>query len=282
MIDAHKGNLSIATACKALEVSDRGYRKWKKREPKQFDPLLRKEIHAIKEKHSLYGYRRVTHQLKRKGHKVNHKTVLKMMRQEKLIVVKKRFKPKTTHSNHNLKRYPNLLLDFEPKAINQVWVTDITYIYIGNKFAYLALVMDRYSRRIVGWELSWNVDTQLTLSALHRAVALRGVENIKGCIHHSDHGVQYLSASYINKLNDLGMLPSMGEVGNSYDNAHAESLNKTIKYEEVYPNEYETFEEAYNAIKKYVEVYNEDRLHSKIGYKPPIEFEQILNMGEYC
>lgn len=277
MIEAKREDLSITSACKALEVSDRGFRKWKNRKPNQDDPVLLKEIHNIKEKHHLYGYRRVTHSLRRKGHIINHKKVLRLMKEESLIVVRKKFKPKTTQSNHGFKRYPNLLADFQPTAINQVFVSDITYIHIGTKFGYLALVMDLYSRRIVGWELSLNVDAQLTLSALNRAVALRG--DLSECIHHSDHGVQYLCKAYIERLAELGMKPSMGEVGNSYDNAFAESLNKTIKYEEVYPSEYETFEEAYRGIKEFVEVYNKERLHSSIGYKPPIEMEeeQMLN-----
>lgn len=283
MIDTQRSNLSITTACKAVKVSDRGFRKWKRRIPILEDPKLLNEIHKIKEKHFLYGYRRVTHALRRNGHIINHKKVLRLMKKERLIVVRKKFKPKTTQSNHKLKRYPNLLVDFQPTSINQAFVSDITYIYVGNKFAYLALIMDLHSRRIVGWELSWNVDAQLTLSALNRAVTLRGVENVKGCIHHSDHGVQYLCDAYMIRLKELGIKPSMGEVGNSYDNAFAESLNKTIKYEEVYPSEYETFEEAYNGIEKYVEVYNKDRLHSKIGYKPPIELEQTKQISiEVC
>ncbi len=284
MIDTERGDLSIITACKAIGVSDRGFRKWKRRIPTPENPKLLNDIHQIKEKHFLYGYRRVTHALRREGHTINHKKVLRLMKKERLTVVKKRFKPKTTQSNHKLKRYPNLLENFHPTAVSQAIVSDITYIYIGNKFAYLALIMDLYSRRIVGWELSWDMDAGLTLSALNRAVTLRGAKNIKGSIHHSDHGVQYLCDAYITKLKELGMLPSMGEVGNSYDNAFAESLNKTVKYEEVYPNEYETFEEAYKGIEKYVEVYNEDRLHSKIGYKPPIELEEtiIIKMKGCC
>ena len=140
--------------------------------------------------------------------------------------------------------------------------------------------MDLYSRKIVGWDLSRNVDTTLTLTALNNAVRLRGSGNLKGCVHHSDHGVQYLSGVYMDKLHELGMLPSMGEIGNSYDNAHAESLNKTIKWEEVWINEYETFEQAYECIAAFIKKYNAKRLHSSIGYVPPDELEQQkLNTG---
>ena len=173
-----------------------------------------------------------------------------------------------------LKRYPNLLIGFVPMAINQAFVADITYVPIGQVFAYLAQIMDLYNRKIVGWDFSWDPDRYLTLSALNRAIKLRGMKNLKGCIFHSDHGSQYLCRDHITRIKEIGMRPSMGEVGNSYDNAFAESLNKTIKCEAVYPNEFESFGEAYQSIKKHINLYNGRRLHSKIGYLPPDEFEK--------
>jgi putative transposase len=274
MIAANKQPLSIAKMSRLLDVSESGYRKWSSREPKGYDPKLISEIHRIKEEFFFYGYRRVDEELRRRGYKVNHKRVLRLMRKEKLIVVKRKVTPKTTQSNHSFKRYPNLLDAFVPSAINQAWVSDITYVPIGNKFAYLATLMDLWSRKIVGWHLSWEMDRYLTLTALYKAVQLRGFRNLQDCICHSDHGSQYLCGDYITKLNDLGMKPSMGEVGNSYDNAFAESLNKTIKYEAVYPNEFETFEEAKKAIADHIKLYNQRRLHSGIGYLPPDEFEK--------
>ena len=158
-------------------------------------------------------------------------------------------------------------------------MADITYVVCGHIFLYLALVMDLFSRKIVGWELSREVDTDLTMAALNKAVESSGT--VEGCIHHSDHGSQYLAAAYIERLGELGMMPSMGEVGNSYDNAFAESLNKTIKNEEVWINEYDTFEQAYEGIEEFVKKYNERRLHSSIGYVPPNEYEQQqLNTGK--
>ena len=274
MIAAHERELSIAQIAPLLVVSESGYRKWKSQEPKENDPQLIAEIHAIKEECFFYGYRRVDEELRRRGHEVNHKKVLRLMREEKLIVVRKKVTPKTTNSNHSFKRYPNLLAEFVPTAINQAWVSDITYVPIGNKFAYLATLMDLWSRKIVGWHLSWEMDRYLTLTALNNAVKLRRAENLQGCICHSDHGSQYLCGDYIARLNDLGMRPSMGEVGNSYDNAFAESLNKTIMYEAVYPNEFETFGEAWKAIADHIKLYNQKRLHSGIGYQPPDEFEK--------
>jgi len=271
---ADEQDLSIAQMAPLLPVSESGYRKWNSRESKEEDRQLILEIHAIKEEFFFYGYRRVDEELRRRGHKTNHKKVLRLMREEKLIVVKKKVKPKTTNSNHSFRRYPNLLADFVPIDINQAWVSDITYVPIGNKYAYLATLMDLWSRKIVGWYLSWEMDRYLTITALKNAVKLRGADGLHGCICHSDHGSQYLCGDYIARLNELGMKPSMGEVGNSYDNAFAESLNKTIKYEAVYPNEFETFEEAWKAIADHIRLYNKRRLHSGIGYLPPDEFEK--------
>jgi putative transposase len=228
---------------------------------------------------SRYGYRRVTKELHRRGTNVNHKKIRRLMKEKNLLVKRKRTKPKTTDSGHSLQRYPNLIEHKNIAEINQVWVADITYVVCGHVFLYLALIMDLFSRKIVGWELSRNVDTELTLAALNKAAQHRG--NVEGCIHHSDHGSQYLAEIYVEKLKELGVTPSMGQIGNSYDNAFAESLNKTIKNEEVWINEYDTFEQAYEAIEKFVKKYNERRLHSSIGYVPPNEFEQQrLNMAK--
>jgi len=277
-----KSSLPVSKASQVLEVTPRAYNKWLNRE-EFMDPnqKIRKEIHNITLEFPKYGYRRVTHTLKRKGEEVNHKRILRLMREEKLLVKRKKSTPKTTQSNHNLPRCKNLAKETVVTAPNQVWVSDITYISLEGGFVYLALIMDLFSRMIVGWDLSRDVDTNLTLNALNKAVKLRGIRKVKGCIHHSDHGVQYLSGVYTKRLSKLGMLPSMGEIGNSYDNAHAESLNKTIKNEEVWINEYQTLEELYYNIKEFIEKYNKKRLHSSIGYKPPIEFEkeQILNTG---
>jgi transposase InsO family protein len=276
MITTYHDDIGLEKACTMLDVSKKGFMKWNERSYKEEGTELLAVIHKIKSNFPFYGYRRVTHELHRKGYPMNHKKVLKLLQKENLTVVRKKFKPKTTQSNHELKRYPNLAKSFVPTAINQIVVSDITYVHLRKEFVYLAVIMDRYSRRIIGWDLGRDVDTQLTLNALHMAVKLRGRKAMEGCIHHSDHGVQYLSDRYIHQLNKFGMLPSTGEVGNSYDNAHAESLFKTIKYEEVNVKEYESFEEALKNIADFIgKVYNAKRLHSKLGYKPPIEFEKI-------
>lgn len=264
--------LSKAKGCRVVDISRSGFYK-RPRPPPSLDGVLISEIQQICLKFPRYGYRRVTKQLHRQGTFVNHKKVLALMKRHNILVKTKRRGPKTTDSNHSLRRYPNLVKDKEVTGINQVWVSDITYVVCGRKFLYLALIMDLFSRKIVGWELSWNIDAELTLAALEKAAKGR-VGDLRGCIHHSDHGSQYLSIAYMARLKELGMLPSMGEVGNSYDNAFAESLNKTIKNEEVWLNEYETFNQAYESIARYIEEYNGERLHSSIGYMPPEEFEQ--------
>lgn len=275
-------SIPVNHSCKAFGVSKSAFYQWTNKEHvENADAPVLVKIRSIANEFSRYGYRRITKELHRRNFVVNHKRVHRLMKQNRLLVKRKRTTPKTTNSNHSLKRYPNLAEITVETDVNQVWVADITYVRVADYFAYLALIMDRHSRKIIGWELSRNVDAQLTLSALKMAVESRGKENVKDCIHHSDHGAQYLCGTYIQTLKELGMRPSMGEVGNSYDNAHAESLNKTIKNEEVWINEYETFKEAYESIARFIKTYNKRRLHSSIGYLPPDEFEQQkLNMGE--
>ena len=274
-------SLPTRVACATLEISKSAYYDTKNKEPVvNKDKNILDQIRIIAGDFSRYGYRRMTKELQRNKQVVNHKRVHRIMKEHSLLVKRKRFTPITTQSRHNLPRYEDLIKEKEIVKFNEVWVSDITYIPVQNEFAYLALIMDLYSRKIVGWDLSRNVDTTLTLTALNNAVILRGKSNIKKCIHHSDHGVQYLSGEYMDKLHELGILPSMGKVGNSYDNAHAESLNKTIKWEEVWINEYKTFEQAYEGIAEFIKKYNAKRLHSAIGYVPPDEFEQQkLNKG---
>lgn len=277
MISARSSPIEVARACASLDVSTSGYYGWKSRAPADHAAKMavRSEIHSIALEFPKYGYRRITKELHRRGLPLNSKRIRRIMRADNLLVVRKKFKPITTQSNHGLPKHPNLAKEFTPTGINQLWVGDITYIRLAHEFVYLAVILDLFSRRCIGWELSREVDTLLTLRALGKAVLLRGVANVVGCIHHSDHGVQYASQAYILRLGELGMKPSMGEVGNSYDNAFAESFIKTLKYEEVLMNEYRTFDEAKQNIHRFIEgVYNKKRLHSSIGYVPPIEFEQ--------
>ena len=275
-------NTKINTACSLLEVSRSGYYYWQQRSclPETKDET-KERIREICTDFSKYGYRRVTKQLQRDGKIINTKKVRRIMKEENLVVKKKRYKPITTQSNHSLQTYPNLAKNFTPTGVNQLWVADITYIRLLYEFVYLAAITDVFSRRCVGWALSRNIDAQLALSALNKAIQLRGKENVAACIHHSDQGVQYASAVYVKKLNEHDMLVSMSRKGNCYDNAFAETFFKTLKYEEVLMNEYESFDDAHQNIKRFIEeVYNKKRLHSSIGYVPPEEFEnKMLNMS---
>lgn len=222
-----------------------------------------------------YGYRRITAQLHRQGVEANHKRVLRLMREDNLLCMRKRSFVRTTDSKHGLALYPNLVPGLRLTGINQLWVSDITYIRLLREFVYLAVIIDAFSRRCIGWTLEHYLRAELALKALQMALATRQVE--PGLVHHSDQGVQYASSAYTELLKERGVRISMSRRGNAYDNAKAESFIKTLKYEEVYLFEYETMAEARSRIGYFVEeVYNQKRLHSALGYVPPAEFEQQL------
>ena len=278
MIEA--ASLPKEKACKAFDVSRQGFYKWKTREPFQnSDKKLLELMREIALEFPKYGYRRITKALHRQGKLANHKRVHRIMKENNLLVRRKKFRPITTQSGHGLKVYPNLAKDLIVTKLNQLWVSDITYIYLPLGFAYLAAILDIFSRKCVGWYLGKNIDSQLALDALDMAIAARQYIGFSELIHHSDRGVQYASQNYVDRLKQFGIAISMSGKGNAYDNAFAESFIKTLKVEEVYINEYRTFEEAFVNIKHFIDlVYNEKRLHSSIGYKPPTEFEQeVLN-----
>jgi len=267
--------MSIERLCSLMGVS----RSWYYERPAvakkaKKDVALRDAIERIVLRFPGYGYRRVTAALRREGWAVNHKRVLRVMRRESLLCqLKRRFKV-TTESAHSFKRYPNLIKDIEIDALDQAWISDITYIRLPTTFCYLAAILDAYSRRCVGWHLSRRIDTHLTLWALEMALAARQPE--MGLIHHSDQGVQYASSEYVGRLEEAGALISMASVGNPYENAKAESFFRTLKMEEVYLKDYGNFEEAEQNIGQFIEeVYNEKRLHSSLGYLPPVEFEAL-------
>jgi transposase InsO family protein len=235
------------------------------------------QMHSIASDSPKYGYRRMTPALLRKGLLVNHKKVLRLMHQESLICRRKKRNPITTMSNHGHPIYPNLVLGKSVTKPNQYWVSDMTYIRLGHEFVYLAVILDLFSRRCVGWALSRNIDSELTLSALRKAIEQRKHLGLVDLTHHSDQGVQYASKAYTQMLTHHGISISMSRRGNVYDNAWAESFMKTLKVEEVYMNEYITYSDVVNNIEHFIEeVYNKKRLHSSIGYMTPQEFEENL------
>lgn len=238
---------------------------------------LRDEIQRIALEMSCYGRRRITAELRRRGWVVNPKRVRRIMQEDNLLCLRrKKFIVCTTDSNHGRPVYPNLAAELKLSGINQLWVADITYIRLEMEFVYLAVILDAYSRRVVGWALDRSLEDDLTLSAL--GMALRQRRPSAGLVHHSDRGVQYASGDYTSVLKKHGIDISMSRKGNPYDNATCESFMKTLKYEEVYRQEYRDLEEARASMEKFLEkIYNHKRLHSALGYLPPVEFESKLN-----
>lgn len=274
-------DLSITKACSVLDLGRSNYYNWSKSPGTDDDDTkFRDTIQEISLEFIRYGYRRITAELHRRGIEINHKKVLGIMREEHLLCAKKTSRPHTTNSNHNLPLYPNLTRDLIVTRLNQLWVADITYVQLGHEFVYLAAIVEIFSRKCVGWDLSRRIDAQLALAALNMAIAERTTLGFEQLIHHSDRGVQYASKEYVGRLQSLGIKISMTESGNPRENAFAESFMKTLKVEEVYLKEYETFEEAHSNIKQFIEgVYNAKRLHSSIGYVPPNEKEaEALNI----
>ena len=240
------------------------------------DVELRGRIQSVALEMRSYGYRPITEELHRRGVKVNHKRVLRLLREDNLLCLRRRAFVRTTDSNHSLTVYPNLARGLVLSNINQLWVADITYIRLRREFVYLAVVLDAYSRRCIGWTLSRHIDTELALTALRMALANRTVQ--PGLVHHSDRGVQYASADYVALLQEPKIQISMSRTGNPYDNAKAERFMRTLKYEEIYLNDYETLAEVLASVRHFIEdVYNRKRLHSAIGYLPPAEFEASLS-----
>jgi len=245
----------------------------------EFEANLRDRIEAICLEFPGYGYRRVCHQLKREGWDVNHKRVLRIMRESDLLCRAKRKRVRTTNSKHHFPRYPNRIKGMNINRLNQVWLADITYIRIRTGFVYLAAILDACSRRVIGYAISTGLDTALTLWALRMAIAER--QPASGIIHHSDQGVQYASAEYVAVLSSYGFIISMARTGNPYENAMMESFFKTLKYEEVYLYEFETIEDVIARLPYFIEeVYNQKRLHSALDYYSPNDFEELLLMQQ--
>jgi putative transposase len=276
--------IPIRRLCALLGISPSWYYEQRRRQAgdeatSADDVALRDAIERLILAFPGYGYRRVTKALQRDGWAINHQRVLRVMRRESLLCQLKRRFVATTDSRHAERAYPNLLAGTALSGIDQAWVADITYVRLPTQFVYVACLLDAYSRRCVGWELSRRIDTSLTLAALERAIVLR--RPAPGLIHHSDRGVQYASRAYVERLAAAGARPSMAAVGNPYENAKAEAFFRTLKCEEVYLNEYRDFAEAEAGLERFIEeVYNQKRLHSALGYRPPAEFEAITSRDE--
>jgi len=239
------------------------------------DMELAEKIEEIALDFPSYGYRRITAELHRRGLKVNHKRVLRLMRDKNLLCrAAKAFKA-TTDSSHVFKKYPNLIEDLVPYRTDQLWHADITYIRIVNSFVYLAALIDGFSRKVVGYGLGRTLSADLAMAALEDAISKRDTIDL---IHHSDQGIQYCSYEYVKVLKEHGILISMSGKANPYDNAKIESFFRILKVEEIYMFEYETYGEVLKRIPYFIEeVYNKKRLHSSLGYMPPEEFENINN-----
>lgn len=270
-------HLSIESMCRLGQVSRAGfYRHWQEHAPRAEQVELRASIQEIALRHRRnYGYRRVTHALRDGGWVVNHKRVARLMAEDNLLCLRRRPFVATTDSGHDLRVWLNLAGRMQLTGIDQLWVADITYLRLAEEFLYLAVVLDAFSRRVIGWSLDERLDASLAVAALRQALDLR--QPAAGLVHHSDRGVQYASNVYVDLLREHGIQPSMSRAGNPYDNARCESFMKTLKQEEIHTRTYRDRADLEAHLGEFLErYYNRRRLHSALGYRTPDEFENSL------
>ena len=270
-----QGNLSIERMCQLAQVSRAGYYRYLHGPaPAERCMTVRSTVQEIALEHrGRYGYRRVTAELRRRGMMVNHKQVARIMRTDNLLEIRNRKAPLATDRCDELEVYLNLARRVKVCGPNQLWIADMTYVRLKAEFVYLAVVLDAFSRKVVGWSVDRTLQSRLPLDALQKAIVNR--QPPPGLIHHSDRGVQYACEGYIRVLRDHQMMPSMSRPGNPYDNASCESFVKTLKREEIYANDYRDLEHLVESLEKFIErYYNRCRLHSALGYRPPEEFEE--------
>ena len=272
-----QGAISVERMCQLAHLSRAGfYRSLQQADPDREEMALRSAIQQIFLEHRRrYGYRRISQELRRRGMVVNRKRVQRLMQTDNLLALQRRAFVVTTDSKHEFEVYLNLASRVKLIGINQLWVADITYIRLQKEFVYLAVILDAFSRKVVGWALDTTLAARLPKAALEMAIADRAPG--PGLVHHSDRGVQYASAEYVAVLQAHQIVPSMSRPANPYDNASCESFMKTLKQEEIYLNQYRDLDHLRLNVGDFIEqYYNRRRLHSSLGYQPPEEFEQRL------
>lgn len=275
-----QGSLSVERMCRVAGVSRASFYRWLEPcLPVEEEMEVRSAIQAVVLEHRRrYGYRRVTRELRRRGMIVNHKRVVRLMGEDNLLAMQPRAWVATTNSGHQLEVYMNLAARMKVTGINQLWVADITYIRLAAEFVYLAVVLDVFSRKVVGWALGRSLAASLPLAALEQAIEQR--QPLTGLVHHSDRGLQYASEEYGKVLRLRGIVPSMSRPANPYDNAFCESFMRTLKREEIDARSYRDLDDLRANVTEFIEqYYNRCRLHSALGYRPPEEFEQMASIN---